>query len=70
MVVDRQGWSDVAGVLAETLDRVLEIQAEASERIANDGEAGMLSKVMLLHFKSPDPEAVEVETAAEETAPE
>jgi hypothetical protein len=73
MVVDKQGWSDVAALLTETLDRVLEIQAEASQRIAGNGEAGMLAKVMMMHFKSPDPEPeteLEVEAAAEETAPE
>ncbi|HEY0317381.1 MAG TPA: winged helix-turn-helix domain-containing protein [Solirubrobacterales bacterium] len=79
MVVDKQGWSDVAALLSETLDRVLEIQAESSERLAGSDEAGMLAKVMMLHFKSPDPEAdteveveadteVEVEAAAEADA--
>jgi predicted ArsR family transcriptional regulator len=56
MVVDRQGWSDVASLLGETLDRVLEIQTEASGRIAGSGENGMPAKVMMLHFRSPDPE--------------
>ncbi|MEZ5077745.1 MAG: winged helix-turn-helix domain-containing protein [Solirubrobacterales bacterium] len=56
MVVDQQGWSDVASLLSETLDRVLEIQAESSARLADGGEAerGIVSKVHLLHFKSPD----------------
>jgi hypothetical protein len=54
MVVDEQGWSDVSTVLKSTLDRVLEIQAEASERIAAGDGPGILSKVHLLHFKSPD----------------
>jgi hypothetical protein len=53
MVVDEQGWSDVSTVLKSTLDRVLEIQAEASARIATGDEPGILSKVHLLHFKSP-----------------
>lgn len=53
MVVDQQGWKDVADLLAGTLDRVLEIQAEANERLAASGEEGMLSKVEILHFKSP-----------------
>lgn len=56
MVVDKQGWSDVASLLSDTLDRVLEIQAESSQRIAGSDEDGMLAKVMMLHFKSPDPE--------------
>jgi hypothetical protein len=54
MVVDRQGWSDVSSLMTNTLERVLEIQSEASERIAVRGEKGMLAKVMMLHFKSPD----------------
>src|SRR5215831_1737475 len=31
MVVDQQAWSDVASLLSDTLERLLEIQAEASE---------------------------------------
>lgn len=67
MVVDKQGWADVSSVLRETLDRVLEIQAEASERIAEGGEPGILSKVHMLHFKSPEP-AAETEAAGESEA--
>jgi hypothetical protein len=59
MVVDRRGWDEVASLLASTLDRVLEIQAAASERLANSDEAGMLSKVEILHFKSPDSKSPE-----------
>jgi DNA-binding transcriptional ArsR family regulator len=71
IVVDKQGWSEVAGVLAHSLDRVLEIQAEASERIAGSGEAGMLAKVMMLHFRSPDPKPeLEAEARTEESATE
>jgi hypothetical protein len=61
MVVDRQGWNEVAGLLSETLDRVLAIQAEASGRLANSEEPGMLSKVEMLHFKSPEPQAEAIE---------
>jgi hypothetical protein len=55
MVVDKRGWKEVGELLGETLDRVLEIQAESSRRIAGSGEEGILSKVHLLHFKSPVP---------------
>jgi DNA-binding transcriptional ArsR family regulator len=67
MVVDKQGWADVSNLLRSTLDRVLEIQAEASERIAAGSEPGILSKVHMLHFKSPDPksESEDEATAAE-----
>jgi predicted ArsR family transcriptional regulator len=58
MVVDKQGWGEVASLLAETLDRVLEIQAQSSGRLAAGDEPGMLSKVEIMHFKSPQPEPV------------
>ena len=67
MVVDKQGWSEVATLLSDTLDRLLEIQAGCSERIADGDERGMLSKVDILHFKSPNPEA-DSEADSEETA--
>jgi predicted ArsR family transcriptional regulator len=54
MVVDQKGWTDVAELLNETLDRLLEIQSEASGRIAGSEETGILSKVHMLHFKSPE----------------
>lgn len=53
MVVDQRGWSDVTTLLNETLDRVLEIQAESSERLAKEGGRGIASKVHMIHFKSP-----------------
>lgn len=70
MVVDRQGWSDVADLLSSALDRLIEIQAESSERLTGGDESGILAKVMMLHFKSPDPdsdsEGPEAEAAASE----
>ena len=57
MVVDKQGWSDVSTLLKGTLDRLLEIQAESSERLGDEREEGILSKVHILHFKSPEPDA-------------
>ena len=55
MVVDEQGWAETATLLGETLDQVLAIQAASSERLANSDEPGLLSKVQILHFKSPEP---------------
>ena len=57
MVVDRKGWEDAAAVLAGTLDRLIEIQSEATERLGGAAEEGIHSKVVMLHFKSPDPSA-------------
>ena len=55
MVVDQKGWDDATELLLGTLDKLLEIQAEASERLAASGEKSMLSKAVILHFKSPEP---------------
>jgi hypothetical protein len=57
MVVDQRGWDETATLLRETLDRLLTIQAEASERITKSEEPGMLAKVEMLHFKSPSPKS-------------
>lgn len=56
MVVDEKAWKDSASLLMDTLNRLLEIQAEANERLAASGEEGMLAKVVMLHFKSPNPD--------------
>lgn len=67
MAVDQQGWGEVAALLNETLDRVLAIQAEATERLAASGEEATLSKVEIMHFRSPQPEGeAEDEEAGEE----
>ncbi|HVD41720.1 MAG TPA: winged helix-turn-helix domain-containing protein [Solirubrobacterales bacterium] len=71
MVVDEKAWKDSAELLRETLNRLLEIQAEATERLAGSDEESMLAKVVMLHFKSPNPDAeteAEVSDAAEPTA--
>ncbi|HET9152903.1 MAG TPA: helix-turn-helix domain-containing protein [Solirubrobacterales bacterium] len=53
MVLDGKGWSEVAGLLNGTLDRLIEIQAESNSRLGENEEEGTLSRVHLLHFKSP-----------------
>jgi hypothetical protein len=55
LVIDRQGRDEVSKLLAETRDKVLEIQGKASERLADSGGKGLLAKVEMLHFRSPDP---------------
>jgi DNA-binding transcriptional ArsR family regulator len=66
MVLDRQGWADVSDALKGSLERLLEIQSEASERLAKSDEQGILAKVNLMHFKSPN--AGELEAHAESPA--
>ncbi len=54
LILDEQGWGDIASLLAETLDRVLEIQVENSSRLATSDEKGIVAKVDILHFESPE----------------
>ncbi len=64
MVVDKKGWEDTVDLLAGTLERLLEIQAEASERLAAGDEDSMLAKVVMLHFKSPSDAEAKSESPA------
>lgn len=61
MIVDKRGWEDTAKLLEQTLNQLLEIQSQSSERLASGDEKGILSKVELMHFKSPDSEEGEAE---------
>jgi predicted ArsR family transcriptional regulator len=53
LVVDKKGWEDTVSLLTGTLDQLLEIQAESNQRLSKSKEQGMLSKVVMMHFKSP-----------------
>ena len=52
LVLDRQGWEQVNELLQEMLDRVVEIEAESAKRRAGEGDAGMTTKMVLMHFES------------------
>jgi predicted ArsR family transcriptional regulator len=64
MVVDKQGWDDAAELLGNTLERLIEIQGEATTRLGESDEEGIHSKVLVLHFKSPSPETEANSTAS------
>jgi hypothetical protein len=53
LVVDEEGWDEMSEVLDETLERVLEIQAESALRLAKSEEDGVRATVSLLSFESP-----------------
>jgi hypothetical protein len=55
MVLDRLGWKEVVALLNETLERVFSIQENASNRMAESEEEAILSKVEMMHFRSPGP---------------
>jgi len=66
MVVDQQGWTDISTLLQGSLDRLLEIQAEASKRMADSSQEGRLAKVHLLHFQSPNANQLQSLESADE----
>jgi DNA-binding transcriptional ArsR family regulator len=68
MVLDKQGWEDVSHLLQDVLDRLPEIQGEATNRMAESKEPGVLAKVHMLHFESPSAEEKAKAKAAAETA--
>jgi DNA-binding transcriptional ArsR family regulator len=53
LVLDDKGWSDVTELLATTLDRALEIQAEATARLDGKKSDAISTKLAILHFESP-----------------
>lgn len=55
MLVDEEGWEETKVVLAETLDRLLEIRENVEARCTIDDTAKtMAMKVQLFQFRSPD----------------
>jgi DNA-binding transcriptional ArsR family regulator len=52
LVLDEQGWEQVNELLAEVMERVVEIEADSAKRLAGDGQAGFNTKMVLMHFES------------------
>ncbi|HEX8754563.1 MAG TPA: winged helix-turn-helix domain-containing protein [Solirubrobacterales bacterium] len=53
LVLDDQGWKELNDVLKESLDRAMEIQVEAANRLAKAKKDGFPTKLAILHFESP-----------------
>jgi len=56
VVLDEEGWRDLHELLDETLDRVLDLQAQSADRLTGSDEDGILAKVALIGFESPQSE--------------
>jgi DNA-binding transcriptional ArsR family regulator len=52
LVLDEQGWREVNDLLLETMNRVVEIEAESAKRRSSDGDSGFNTKMVLMHFES------------------
>lgn len=52
LIVDEQGWENLAAALSETLDRVFEIQAESAGRLAEAGQKGFAATVTMMGYEA------------------
>ncbi len=59
ITIDEEGWQKIVRLLADTLESVIEIQAESATRLAESSAPGLRATVSILGFESPE---VEVET--------
>jgi hypothetical protein len=53
MLVDEQGWKDLGETLTGALERVMEIQAEAGQRLAKSSEKSFPVSVTMLGYEVP-----------------
>jgi DNA-binding transcriptional ArsR family regulator len=53
LVIDEQGWEELASLLEDTLNRGLEIQEESATRMVEEKTEGIVSKLSILFFESP-----------------
>jgi DNA-binding transcriptional ArsR family regulator len=54
LVIDEQGWTEITAMLAETLNRAIEIQEEAANRLAKDDSEPVSTMLGILHFELPE----------------
>lgn len=52
LVLDEEGWRGMASLLAETLDRLFDLQAESNERSAREDGSGIPATVAMMGFES------------------
>ena len=53
MLLDDEGWSEVASVMSRTLSEVEKIASQSARRLKKSKEAGVPTKVVLMQFESP-----------------
>ncbi len=52
MVLDERGWEELHGMIAELLERLVQVESDAGSRLAESGEQGMATKVVMMQFLS------------------
>jgi DNA-binding transcriptional ArsR family regulator len=56
LLLDEKGWKDLNKVLADALNRGIEIQEEAASRLADSKEEAFPTKLAIMHFEVPSPD--------------
>jgi DNA-binding transcriptional ArsR family regulator len=51
LLLDEKGWKEITSLLAETLNRAIEIQEEAATRLAEEKADPVASTLAILHFE-------------------
>ena len=52
LVLDAQGWDDVNSLLRDTYDRAEQMAAESARRLADAGDQGIPSRLVMMHFEA------------------
>ncbi len=52
LIVDGEGWRDFTALLAATLERAFDIQAESAARLSGAGETGVSATLAMMGFES------------------
>jgi DNA-binding transcriptional ArsR family regulator len=53
LLIDDKGWTELNDLLTDTLNRAIEIQAEAATRLAEEKTDPIASALSILHFEQP-----------------
>jgi DNA-binding transcriptional ArsR family regulator len=53
IVVDEEGWSELADIMARALRDVEKVESQSARRLKRSKEAGVPTKVVLMQFESP-----------------
>jgi DNA-binding transcriptional ArsR family regulator len=54
LVLDDKGWNEVTTLLADTLNRAIEIQEESATRLADEKSESINTRMAILHFEAPE----------------
>ena len=56
-VLDEQGWGEIRDLLRNVLNQAEGIAGKSTKRLAKSGQEGIPTRLVLMHFESPEPAA-------------